>query len=126
MGNELLDALTPIGHIPRNPRSSFGVKSAKFADLRLSGRTRFPLQGFVEQGFDHHLVTHAAALRDLAGALQIRYGQPDGDVLGGDGAAAAMFHQEIGDQLLVLVPPFGLLGFRAEAGRVHGDFGSFG
>jgi hypothetical protein len=37
-----------------------------------------------------------------------------------------MFHQEIGDQLLVLVPPFGLLGFRAEAGCVHGDFGFFG
>jgi len=70
----------------------------------------------VEQRLDNGLVAHAAFLSQLAGSLDVRDGQPDGHVLGGYGAAAAVLQQQIRDQLLMLVPPFRFLGFGPELG----------
>ena len=62
---------------------------------------------------------------EFPGALNVGDGQAHRDHLGRDNGAAAVFDEQIGDEVLVCVPPFGFLSFGAEARGVYGHFSSF-
>ena len=72
----------------------------------------------MKQRLDQGLVANSPFPGQLSGPLDIRNRQPDGDVLRGHGAAAAVLEQQIGNQVLMPVPLLRLLGFGAEFRRI--------
>ena len=75
----------------------------------------------MEQRFDHRLVTDSSFFGKLPGAFDIRNRQAEGNVPGGYRAPAAMFQQQIRNQILMAIPPARFLGLRGEYGRIHNN-----
>jgi len=82
---------------------------------------RFAFQSLVQQGFDDGLIADAALGGEFAGSFDVGDGETHRDVFGGDGSAASVLEQHVGDQGLMAVPPGGLLGFGAEGRGVEDE-----